>query len=1241
MAINLGNVSISLRQFQDISSGKYNAGEVKLTSETGIDKVNNHVTMKFLNTTKISHEEVLAIKNSFVRALKSGGVGGDELNRIRQELGLAPTKPVDKDLHARSIKPLSRQQIRDILDRNAATINRHAGEGTVRTSQEIHAGTSEQTLASRKASREAVNAELGARRDIVENKSINNLQAVLAGDVDFVTSEGRRELLETARECLDAVLVGCNASPRDVKASVQWTAPGGKSVVLPSGLTEKALVRKLEDIIVRLGMNNCPSQDELAFRDEFKALATPEERAAWAANLANDPKGAFKARAVAVMIMHDRGIDDAETLSVVNRLKNADAIAFAANLVAEGMDLEGDALRASAPVETALSKASPDANVLDLEKAYIPALTDRQFNEQVSSDMKYHVERLPATFQKLVQDTTFEVRARFGEAGFPDNATPASLTRSSSMTIMARANDPNASRLTVESLRGPFVREALETGAERVFQKGVAERLKEAGLDVKNPVRVSNALQAREPAVLQRILAAPTPQAADAVLDYYADVIADSARMLTACKRCEESLEGWAKEALAKKLGVPVQSLSGEGVNLTRLLTKGGALNTAICNRVNAASTDEEIEAEYKKLVDAYVGERTRLFDKIDASGVTAEAKAAAKSTVLALRKVDYIDIDRMVAAAKSISTDRLAGLLASNAPKDQVFDAMREINDAVTAVTNKAFEADAEAGKEVGPDELFGFTTVMMDLVVLSRPEMEVPLARFLTESVVGTRYADAESATYPAQPFMMALGRDLGAIVERSFLAGECAARAIAAGYNQSELPKIAKTFALYKAATNATDEAALAAALDPASKASRLMSYGGRFTESAEGFRAGLALMDKFAQWYANLSADVDGEKFDTPTKAHAGKTYVPANGLVGYELFVFQDLAIRPDIDLDEPDPERLFGIENNDAVNFFTRGNGSGCTGTLMKLSPAKRQVVYAAFKAVEPPVAERPGGGLSSLRDNGGYLARILRHFDEVASLMATGNLDRSHLNAILTPDLNLPPDATSREVDNAIQNRVYELYSNSPGKLMEVSSILTETGVTVAEAMEAVATGKKPAALDDISSTQMAIEQIDGTTNGGRKFMLGDLCRPSNVAYVGSGQKAIPVENCFFTVKIGGETIQCAIGDGNKAANAHIADKIESLCGKVHVEQANTVMRGLAQGAHAPIMSILPQHGIVGGVGAEHMALTYTLTKNDETGAVTIHYSEPKGFPFKFSWETTVALDGTSTTTPVVVDAP
>ena len=159
MAINFGNVNISLRQFQEISSGKYNAGEVKLTSETQIDKVNDHVTLKFLNDVKISQVEVLAIKNAFIEALRGGGVTGDALVKIREELGLSPMKPVDKSLHERSIKPLTRQQIREILDRHAEDINRYAGEGTIRNSQELYAGVSEKTLASRASDREAANGE--------------------------------------------------------------------------------------------------------------------------------------------------------------------------------------------------------------------------------------------------------------------------------------------------------------------------------------------------------------------------------------------------------------------------------------------------------------------------------------------------------------------------------------------------------------------------------------------------------------------------------------------------------------------------------------------------------------------------------------------------------------------------------------------------------------------------------------------------------------------------------------------------------------------------------------------------------------------------------------------------------------------------------------------------------------------------------------------------------------------------
>ncbi len=52
-----------------------------------------------------------------------------------------------------------------------------------------------------------------------------------------------------------------------------------------------------------------------------------------------------------------------------------------------------------------------------------------------------------------------------------------------------------------------------------------------------------------------------------------------------------------------------------------------------------------------------------------------------------------------------------------------------------------------------------------------------------------------------------------------------------------------------------------------------------------------------------------------------------------------------------------------------------------------------------------------------------------------------------------------------------------------------------------------------------------------------------------------------------------------------------------------------------------------------------EHMAVTSTLAKDEATGAITITYTEPEGFPVHFHWTATVALDGTVTSTPIVIE--
>ena len=162
MPIDLSRVNISLRQFQKISSGTYNAGEVKLASETKLGKVNNHVSRLGQNVVPISHEEVMAVKTAFVKALASGGVGTDEIARVRRELGLAPDtgEAVDRNLGQRSMKPLTRQQVREILDRYAETINGHPGAPRIRTAAERNARLTDAERTDRKNRRDAVNNAL-------------------------------------------------------------------------------------------------------------------------------------------------------------------------------------------------------------------------------------------------------------------------------------------------------------------------------------------------------------------------------------------------------------------------------------------------------------------------------------------------------------------------------------------------------------------------------------------------------------------------------------------------------------------------------------------------------------------------------------------------------------------------------------------------------------------------------------------------------------------------------------------------------------------------------------------------------------------------------------------------------------------------------------------------------------------------------------------------------------------------
>ena len=1269
MPINLNNINISLNEFQRLSKGEYNAGEVKLAGESRLTKMNNHVHQTGKNNEVISHAEVLAIKEALVKALSDNGVGRDEINRIRKELGLAPDGEGDRTLRTRSLKPLSRQQIREILDRNAATVNNynaeHQGRVHIRTSAELYGpeGMSQDAI----EKRDAVNTRLADDNRMVErNKDVVVFQMVVADGVDFYDYETREAMLKEAKAQLDALLVACQGNPREnVEATATFRLPTGQTITSPTGKSEAAFMRQLENQIVRL-----QKQTPTAVRDvraEFRACKTPEAKQAFFAALPEDPRGGFKARTVAVMLLHSRGVVDFAKLNLVNRLSDADAIVLAQHLASLPDNVRGGEL-ASNPLLVAMG-AKPPKEVRKPDCTYVPATSAQDYNNYVEESFINDPEKGLLRFKLLAQQTADAVRSCLGAKGFPDNAKLGYLVDSGELRDIIDCGE-NAERVTPDTLREPFLRLALKHGAERMVNGLIREEIAAAGLDpfdVEVDVRLYTAR--RNPELVQRLASAQSPAEAEGILAEFREPIRNAIRLNAELNESRAGVEDRARAALAEKFGVSPQTIADAKVELSYLKLKANELLRDIgCGRTNHANRADYQKA-FNDLVDKFVRERIDLLDATDALELPGETKDSIKQALLRTAKVKDVNLGFLAAETEKLDTAHLEQLLRSGAPKEQIFDAMKPIATAVRNSVNAML-----AGKdEVGPDDREMPTVVMMRMLVGKRPALAELLGEFYAKPDVRqalrnrsgvdkkdpamnsvafeyaqkdpqlNRFAEGERLVHekliaPGQNAAKikaaadALGEDGAA-----FLAAGGAKRAASAGYHHSETAMLVKAFALHKAATGCSNEVALEAALDHQGKTRRLVAYGGRFTESVENFRAGLALLDKFAAWYANLAADFAANKFDTITKSNAASTFVYAKAVRGYEMFIFQDLAINT-ADLNEQDPEKLFGVANNDAMNFFVRGNGSGCTGTLVALPPAKRQVVYAAFRVLEPHVTEL-GKHSTDIPDNENVLARILRHFDEVADLVKSGQLTRARLNQILTPDLNLPSDATPRQVKEAIENRYFERYGNSQAKLMEVFVLLTTTGCTVTELMTAMEGGERPAPLPEISSTTMSLEEIDGTTSSGRKYMLGDLKRPQNPTYIANGQLVLSEEDNHFTVKIGGETIPCAKGAQNEI-NAHIADKIEALCGKVHVEQASTVMRGLSQGAHGPFMQILPEHGIVKNIGSEHTPLTYTLSKNDETGAVTIRYSEPEGFPFKFHWETTVALDGTSTTTPVVIDA-
>lgn len=702
--INLANVNISLDEFQRISSGKYNAGEVKLTGQRSLDRVNNHVHFTRLNNVVISHAEVVAIKNAFVRALSEGGVNAEEIGKVRAQFGLAPSGVADAKLDERSVKPLTRQQIRDILDRYAAVLH-------VRTSDEIKADVPMATRQEREATRRTVNGNLDTNRATESNATLVTFQRVLADDVDFLDSGNYNSMLTEAKRQLEALYAGCGDNPSaERQAKAHCLLPGGQTVEIDTGMTEVAYANKLFQTIARLEYMDISKHQRLDYRNEYQNL-DHDGRLTWINNVSDGPDALVRARTAAVLALQEKGIADYEALSLVNKITLGSVVDLLGNLEDpqhhENWDMNRDNI-------VAIMRQYPVHEDGNSGCVYIPATSPSQYNKALRTffkDLSDFTPPAPPGFKQFAHEVLADLRARFGEGVVPAGDKLDRYIDGNKLKRMLQVEGDgdyaqNVARATLDDLRGPFTEMARTACAQRAVSLFAGTVAKEINVKEVNDQMVVNALMARHPELIGRLAACENPGQTAEVLG---SVRADAEKTIRRCAildhyRLRDGFKKLVREELSAMTGIPVASLEGGALSESRLRALAGRLSNKINSGKVQADTEEEILAKFREEARKFAEERAAVLAKADSLSVTDATKSELKTWILAQDKVSFIDFDDILGKmgeiydkAQELSDvlrdTRKKGKTATVEDKNAVYEAMKRLSEEIDELVDAQFK--------------------------------------------------------------------------------------------------------------------------------------------------------------------------------------------------------------------------------------------------------------------------------------------------------------------------------------------------------------------------------------------------------------------------------------------------------------------------------------------------------------------------------------------------------------------
>ena len=235
------------------------------------------------------------------------------------------------------------------------------------------------------------------------------------------------------------------------------------------------------------------------------------------------------------------------------------------------------------------------------------------------------------------------------------------------------------------------------------------------------------------------------------------------AERMAPCKSNEEKVVDIYREALAKELGVSVDSGMVQRAETVHLRLAASSLTDKICRGELDLKTDAEIGDAFKKLVSDHAREHAGLLGKADTVCQSPVAARTLKRHILALGKTNKFDFDKFKAEAGKMKplAEKVAQLIDSKASVDSICNA---IGDVFQVCKEKVYDLLHKQGQfdDVGPDDFATYGIPMQILAMDAVPGlMDKIQALYEREDVRTLDFEDLNGVASRAKSLFDALDR------------------------------------------------------------------------------------------------------------------------------------------------------------------------------------------------------------------------------------------------------------------------------------------------------------------------------------------------------------------------------------------------------------------------------------------------------------------------------------------------